>query len=257
MNTLIQHIPEVDILIALQPEELGQILLKLIVAHSQNGIFNPNSITSDESLFGNHNFSGQQRYAVNRKYEVSIAVGEGWHWLELNMLIMPAPDINGRNGYKVLTRRGRELVNSPERFGSFASAAAFPKHLLHPLIREDVWLKLARGDYADAVFKAFRTVEEQVRSAAGYGHEKYGLELVRHAFRTTDGPLSRVADHKAEQDALANLFSGAIGMYKNPHSHRTVVMNNPEEAREMVMLASLLLRIIDERTSNNSFDQGA
>jgi uncharacterized protein (TIGR02391 family) len=257
MTTLIQHIPDVDTLISLQPEELGRILLKLIATYSQNGIFNPNGITSDESLFGTHNFSGQQRYAVNRKSEVLIAVGEGWHWLELNMLIMPAPDINGRNGYKVLTRRGRELVNSPERFGSYASAAAFPKHLLHPLIREDVWLKLARGDYADAVFKAFRTVEEQVRFAGSYSGEKIGVDLMRLAFKPGGGPLAQVDDHKGEQEALMALFSGAIGTYKNPHSHRTVVMNDPGEAREMVILASLLLRIIEERAATNGAGRGA
>lgn len=257
MTTLIEYIPDVDTLMALQPEELGRVLLKLIVTHSQNGIFSPSGITSDEALFGAHSFSGQQRYARNQKSEVSIAVGEGWHWLELNMLIMPAPDINGRNGYKVLTRRGRELVNSPERFGSYASAAAFPKQLLHPLIREDVWLKLARGDYADAVFKAFRTVEEQVRLAGGYSGEKFGVDLMRLAFKPGEGPLAKLDDHKGEQEALMALFGGAIGTYKNPHSHKTVVMNGPGEAREMVILASLLLRIIEERDVRNKAGLGS
>jgi uncharacterized protein (TIGR02391 family) len=248
MTSLIQYIPNVEVLIAIPPEELGRILLKLIAINSQNLMFNPNGITSDESLFGSHNFSGQQRYPISRKLDVAIAVAEGWHWLELNMLIMPALDINGRNGFKVLTRRGQELVNSPEGFSSYASAAAFPKHLIHPLIREDVWLKLARGDYADAVFKAFRTVEEQVRIVGGYSDDKIGVSLMRLAFRPSEGPLSRTDDHHGEQEALMSLFSGAIGTYKNPHSHRTVVMNNAAEAREMVMLASLLLRIIEERT---------
>jgi Protein of unknown function (Hypoth_ymh) len=44
-----------------------------------------------------------------------------------------------------------------------------------------------------------------------------------------------------------HLFAGAIGSYKNPHSHRTLNLSDPREAQEQVMLATYLLRIVDTR----------
>ncbi len=80
-----------------------------------------------------------------------------------------------------------------------------------------------------------------------YANTDIGVDLMRRAFHADNGPLTDLTQPKAEREALAHLFAGAIGSYKNPHSHRTVTINDYTEAQEMVMLASHLLRIIDSR----------
>jgi hypothetical protein len=60
----------------------------------------------------------------------------------------------------------------------------------------------------------------------------------------TPGPLTDTQLPAAEQEAMANLFAGAIGLYKNPQSHRHVP-THPEDAAEVIVFASQLLRIVD------------
>jgi hypothetical protein len=86
-----------------------------------------------------------------------------------------------------------------------------------------------------------------VREAGHYLPSDIGTPLMRKAFDADDGPLTNQGDPKPEREALAHLFAGAIGSYKNPHSHRTVTIMDASEAQEIVMLGSHLLRIVDAR----------
>jgi uncharacterized protein (TIGR02391 family) len=110
-----------------------------------------------------------------------------------------------------------------------------------------LWISVMRGEYDSAAIVAFRTVEEAVRAAGGYADTDIGVSLMRRAFHPEDGRLTDKSQPAAERQALSDLFAGALGSYKNPHSHRTVEIKDAVEAQDIVMLASHLLRIVDAR----------
>ena len=143
------------------------------------------------------------------------------------------------------------VVDSCERairVHSYRHANRLPRHQLHPRIAQKVWASFLRGDYDTAVFQAFKEVEVEVRKAANFADADIGVALVRKAFKK-GGPLADATALEAEQEALAHLFAGAIGSYKNPHSHRSVTIESTEAA-EIIGLASHLLGIVDKRSSN-------
>jgi hypothetical protein len=51
-----------------------------------------------------------------------------------------------------------------------------------------------------------------------------------------------------EKIAISEMFSGLIGAYKTPRSHRNVVLD-ATEAAEIIVFASHLLKIIDARAA--------
>lgn len=185
-------------------------------------------------------------YPAHKRADAEAAFAEAWNWLCVQGLLVPKIE-STVSGWVRLSRRAETLLDETA-FRTYVGSLEFPKALLHPAIREEVWLDIVRGDPGTAVFKAFRAVEIAVRAAGKYLDKEVGMDLMRQAFNVNNGPLSDMTKPAGERESRAHLFAGAIGCFKNPVSHREVTIDDIREAQEQVMLASLLLRIVDSRS---------
>jgi hypothetical protein len=70
------------------------------------------------------------------------------------------------------------------------------------------------------------------------------LALMKEDFGK-EGPLRDPKMDKGEADATMALFWDALGVFKNPASHRNITYDDPTQASEVILLADLLLRILD------------
>ena len=231
-------VPDPEVLLDLAPEEVAGVVLEFLIAQSEH----------TDTLLNRHTFTLEHTVAAvyPQEYQRAIteALTEGWIWLEREGLLAPRPGHMGE--WVFITRRGRQLKNAAG-VAAYRQANLLPRQQLHPIIAQKVWSAFLRGEYDTAVFQAFREVEVAVRQAGGFDASAYGVDLMRHAFATGSGPLTDTGAVRSEQEATSHLFAGAIGLYKNPHSHRTVELEATETV-EMIVLASHLLRIVDSRS---------
>lgn len=232
--SILNLLPNHRAALELEPEELAGVILHYLAAQG--------SASYQLNLV---NFISQNAAAAGE--DVQQALIEAWAWLEREGLIAPKP---GAASWFFVTRRGRG-VSEPDKLAAYRKGNLLPQQRLHPLIAQKVWATFLRGDYDTAVFQAFKELEVRVRTIGGFGAIDVGVELMRKAFRPGSGPLSDASTPVAEQESLMHLMAGAIGSYKNPHSHRNVVIDSIE-AVEMILLASHLISIVDRR---RSFDE--
>ncbi|MBD1548218.1 TIGR02391 family protein [Roseibium aggregatum] len=242
MWQLPKTVPDPEVLISLEPEELASIMLFLLREAKGREKFHPYNLAGE--VWGNGT-AAHPKYDRAFEEDINLAISEAWAWLEAQALIVPVPGINGQNGWRVLSRRAHRFEN-PEEFKNYSIARGLSKETLNRRIANSVWMSFMRGEYDTAVFQAMKAVEVAVREASGLT-DMIGVPLMRKAFDKTAGPLTDLTMEEAEREMRAHLFAGAIGSFKNPHSHKDIELDNPAEAFEIIMLANLLLRIVDAR----------
>ncbi len=240
MNYLQTLAPSIDDAINLEVHELGWLLLKQMQKRgtpvSAGNLFGELVGSYDPPL---HSRQPQPR---NRN-EFEHAVAEAISWLISNGLLATLYD--GNYLKLIVTRRGASL-DTDEMFRLFLKELCIRPEALHSIVRKEAWPLYVRGKFDSAVFEAFKWVEITVRYAGSFKATDLGPALMRLAFNENTGPLADMSLPVAERLSIASLFAGAIGAFKNPGSHRVVGIDSPTRAAELLMLASHLLRIVDD-----------
>jgi uncharacterized protein (TIGR02391 family) len=235
MASIHSIVPDPQALLAMEPEEAGAVVLQYLQDRDRD---------PTQSGPNRHNF-GQVHtvceYPQHLWPELLRVLMEGWMWLEREGFLAADPEQRGE--WYLITRKGQQYTGADF---TARAAAKFQQELLHPAIADRAWGEFTRGDYNTAVFKAFHDIEVEVRAAAGLASSDIGIPLMRKAFGD-GGPLEDPQAERGEQQSMREFFSGAIGVFKNPQSHRHVALTEPEEAFEMLMVATHLRRIIDAR----------
>lgn len=238
-------IPNADELLALEVEELAGVLLVhlnsrpnqiMTVGVPRDGIY-------PGAFFRSLN---QELQAYGPQHDkVLHALMEAWAWLVREAFLVS--DTTRKESEFFLSRRAKRIA-SPEDFTLYRKASLLPKAQLHPLIAAEVYPTFLRGKYDTSIFQAFREIEVAVRTAGNFSPELVGDKLMRSAFASTKngqaGPLTDGTLPAGEQEAMGHLFAGAFGLYRNSTAHR-YVPTKAEEAAEVIMFASQLLRIVD------------
>jgi uncharacterized protein (TIGR02391 family) len=183
----------------------------------------------------------QQRQALK------TMLGRAWDLLLREDYLAPDPSQGHNSKFCVVTERGRDLLSRPRPQAlDWARAVAALNHPLHERLQNaGVDAMFRSGQLDTAIRDAFRDVEHVVREMSQLQHLKSPVPLMEQAFMANTGPLADRQAPTPEQHARQRLFMGAFGRYRNAPNH-TYVSYDPGEAVEIVLLASLLLRELDE-----------
>jgi uncharacterized protein (TIGR02391 family) len=241
MPGLMDLLPSADLLLDLEAEDLGLILLQLL-QRERGPRFTLSNLEMPLWDVQSAAYPYQKRMLVGR------ALGEAWQWLQNEGLVMP--DLDQPNGWFCLTRKG-ERLKSAANLDAYRAGNILPVAILHPRLLEKVRPMFLRGDYDVAVFQAFKEVEVAVRNAAGLPDDCVGVNLMRRAFHPDTGALTNHGAVTGEREAVGHMYSGAIGYCKNPPSHREVEIERVSAA-QLIGLASYLLGRVETISADQS-----
>lgn len=231
--SLTEILPDIQTVLEMEPEELAPFVL-----HTLDKL--------PEQRLNRHNFTmisqEYQKYAGQHLEDFSRRVVEAWVWLESEQFLAPKPGTDG--SWVFITRRGKKVLDSQD-FKTYTHSNLLPSSHLDPLLAKIVRPLFIRGEYELAVFASFKEVEVRVRTKGNFKNSDYGIDLMKKAFNPQSGLLTDQQAEESEKLAMLGLFTGAIGNFKNPTSHRNVEFDDPLAVADSIHFANLLLRILE------------
>ncbi len=121
--------------------------------------------------------------------------------------------------------------------------------VLLSLLREEIvdscQAPLRADLYDEAIFAAFRRLEDEVQQRSG--NSAIGNPLINAAFKDKTNPI-RISDRDGDMDRMVQLFAGAIGLFKGDRSHKdrpSVPCVSRRECLRILAHASSLLDLLD------------
>jgi uncharacterized protein (TIGR02391 family) len=124
----------------------------------------------------------------------------------------------------------------------------FDKMQFHPKVVETSKSLFETGHYAQAIFEAFKAINNFVKEKTGQSLD--GRDLMAKVFREQD-PLIKLNKLKTrserdEQEGFKFLFMGAMVGIRNPKAHDDIAQMDPFRTLEYLGFASLLMKRIEE-----------
>ncbi len=136
--------------------------------------------------------------------------------------------------------RNYSNLSTPQESASYL----FGKMQLHPRIIKASKSLFNSGHYAEAIFAAYKAVNNFTKRKAGQPLD--GKDLMAKAFNE-DKPIIKMnklttRSERDEQEGFRFLFMGAMVGIRNPKAHDDIRQINPYKTLEYLAFASLLMR---------------
>lgn len=166
--------------------------------------------------------------------------------------------------YRTLSKDHNFTVNERNRFESLLKGFiqelelgkndSFPSDKwskIHNTIAQIAKSRFETEHYGDAVEASFKEINDIIKKSyhKNVGKEEDGDSLMRKAF-SVNNPLYHLADNNTDsgrniQQGYMDIFAGAMKGIRNPKAHANLDVH-PDEAWEMIVLASHLMRMWDK-----------
>jgi hypothetical protein len=244
-NTINAQFPTADALLAAPEIEIERAVLRLYQERDRDQfrrMTTPQSIGVELFEHGGYAHDIAKRNAIDR------AISRAARRLEDAGLIEEPDSYNGKNGYRVISDRGRSTVTNIDLVAA-KIRNQFPREAFHPSLPDAAWNSFRVGDYDTAVFETYKGLESATRRKAvgrnGITDSDFGVALMLKAFDPKSGPLSNMSASETRRKRRCELFTGAFGEVRNPKAHGDPTISDPLVAVEEMMMAGMLQRIVD------------